>query len=71
MAVVGRACWAVTRPQSRSVTTHTCRDGRQSQSTKMTFTILSMAHDDDDRKRIVFKGKSAYFWPHLPPEIVR
>lgn len=37
----------------------------------MTFTILSMANDDDERKRIVFKGKSPHFWPHLPPEIVR
>ena len=62
---------AVTRPQSRSVTTHTYRDGRQSQPTKMAFTILSTTRSEDERKLIVFKGKSPHFWPHLPPEIVR
>ena len=42
---------AVTRPQSRSVTTHTYRDGRQSQPTKMAFTILSTTRSEDERKR--------------------
>ncbi|KAH9915509.1 uncharacterized protein B0H18DRAFT_959314 [Fomitopsis serialis] len=37
----------------------------------MAFSILSMANDDDERKSIVFKGKSPLFWPHLPPEVVR
>ena len=37
----------------------------------MAFTVLSMSRDDDERKRIVFKGKSVHFWPHLPPEIIR
>ncbi|KAF9807485.1 hypothetical protein IEO21_08196 [Rhodonia placenta] len=36
----------------------------------MPFTIV-MSGDDDARKDIVYKGKSAKFWPHLPPEIIR
>lgn len=47
-----------------------CRDGRHPQP-KMVYSILSMANGDDERKSIVFKGKSALFWPHLPPEIIR
>ncbi|TFY54672.1 hypothetical protein EVJ58_g8722, partial [Rhodofomes roseus] len=57
--------------ESRSVTTHTAVTDAILVEYAMPVRILSIANADDERKRIVFKGKSALFWPHLPPEVVR